>query len=278
MALNAHEDRSCPLCREKQRLSAYWRAPDFLRCDACGAIFRDPFPSQAALVDLYEKSWSAPKSSRAETGATDSTIAEAMADRLLLAANSTSFEGKRILDFGGGLGTMAAALRQRGADVSIVEPYGLDYLKARGFKAFRSLEELPEAETFDGVTCLEVVEHLPEPVVTLRQLSARLAPGGWLFVTTPNPEGLNAAVYGANWREARRAGHILFFSPATLKHALERSGFDRVERKRWPIRVSNRPLASRAFQYLLQTAMVDGSVRMLARKPLAAQAVTLSAT
>jgi SAM-dependent methyltransferase len=278
MPLNSCEDRSCPLCREKERLNAYWKAPDFLRCEACGAIFRDPFPTNEALVELYEKSWSAPQSSRAETGATDSTIADAMAERLLIATNSKSFEGKRILDFGGGLGTMAEALRKRGADVFIVEPFGVDYLRASGFAAFRTLEDLPPAQTFDGITCLEVVEHLPDPVITLRHLSARLAPGGWLFVTTPNPAGLNAAVYGANWREARRPGHILFFPPATLKLALERSGFERVERKCWPIRVSNRPLASRVFQFLLQFVMVDGSVRMLARKAGPAQPATFSAT
>ncbi|WP_162009677.1 class I SAM-dependent methyltransferase [Methylocystis heyeri] len=248
-------------------MQSFWRNPDFFRCDACGAIFRDPFPSEEALKDLYERSWVAPEASRAETGATDSGVADAIAGYLLRSTDSPSFAGKRILDFGGGLGAMAAALRRRGADVFVVEPFGVDYLTGRGFKAYRFLEDIPAEFTFDGITSLEVVEHLPDPTAALRQLSARLTPGGWLFVTTPNPEGLNAAVSGSSWREAEKPGHLLFFPAPTLKLALERSGFEQVERKRWPIRFPNAPVIKRAIHFLLQAAMVDGSVRMLARKP-----------
>ena len=38
---------------------------------------------------------------------------------------------------------------------------------------------------FDGIACLEVLEHLPEPERLLRQLDYCLAPGGWLLVSTP---------------------------------------------------------------------------------------------
>jgi 2-polyprenyl-3-methyl-5-hydroxy-6-metoxy-1,4-benzoquinol methylase len=269
MASIADEKKTCPLCRESERLQSFWKKPDFFRCDACGAIFRDPFPSEQALKDLYEKSWSAPEASRAETGATDSGVADAIAGYLLRFTNSSSFAGKRILDFGGGLGAMATALKRRGADVYVVEPFGVDYLTGRGFKAYRFLEDIPPALTFDGITSLEVVEHLPDPTAALRQLSARLAPGGWLFVTTPNPEGLNAAISGASWREAEKPGHLLFFPATTLKLTLERSGFAQVERKRWPVRFPNRSATTSAIQFLMQAAMVDGSVRMLARKPVA---------
>lgn len=44
---------------------------------------------------------------------------------------------------------------------------------------------LPSA-TFDGVVCVEVIEHVPDDDALVRQIARVLKPGGWLYMTTPN--------------------------------------------------------------------------------------------
>ncbi len=43
----------CPQCRAQGKARLYWQAPGFLRCDDCGAMYRDPFSDAASLADLY---------------------------------------------------------------------------------------------------------------------------------------------------------------------------------------------------------------------------------
>lgn len=48
------------------------------------------------------------------------------------------------------------------------------------------ITHIPEPDmSFDAVMCIEVLEHLPEPVEALRELTRLLKPGGWLIVTAP---------------------------------------------------------------------------------------------
>ena len=202
----------CPLYNERKLLNPFWKSFAFFQCGACKLTFPVPFPDTAAL-ELYHESWNAPETSRAETDSTNSRSADSIAKCLLRSTKSASFAGNRILDFGGGMGAMETALKKQGADVIIVEPFGVGYLKNLGFDARADLNEIPEGIFFDGITSLEVVEHALGPAENLERLGERLAPGGWLFVTTPDPEGLTARLAGQEWRDDRNLGISFSFHP-----------------------------------------------------------------
>jgi len=93
---------------------------------------------------------------------------------------------RRVLDFGAGNGRFALALRERGLDVSAVEPDALlrESIRARGLPAFASLDELG-AHRFDGVYSVNVLEHLPDDGAVLAAFRARLAPGGRVLLYVP---------------------------------------------------------------------------------------------
>ena len=123
-----------------------------------------------------------------------------------------SLAGKRVLDVGCGGGLLAEAMAQRGAQVT-----GID-LSEKALKIARlhqlesevpvdyryvSAEALAEAEPdgFDIVTCLELLEHVPDPASTVRACATLVKPGGWLFFSTinRNPKSYLFAVIGAEY-------------------------------------------------------------------------------
>jgi SAM-dependent methyltransferase len=263
---NRSEECQCPICRAKDFSAPFWETPKFHRCSRCGLIFRVPFPDTSSLDDLYKMSWVSPDVHKSETGATDLVIASAVTRHLLRSMRESNFSGKRILDFGAGRGSMALSLKQNGADVVAVERYGTDYLSNLGLATYSDLSELPLDLYFDGVVSLEVIEHLPAPAEILAKLYQRLKAGGWLFVTTPNPTGLPAKLAGEHWREAARPGHILFFPAATLQALLEKTGFCNIQRLRWLFRYPDASIVRTASHYLLQSARLDGGLRLLAYK------------
>jgi 2-polyprenyl-6-hydroxyphenyl methylase/3-demethylubiquinone-9 3-methyltransferase len=102
-------------------------------------------------------------------------------------------EGKSALDVGCGAGLLAEPLARTGAAVTAIDaaPELID--AARAHATAQGLEidyrAVPVEELdgrFDLVTCLEVIEHVAEPLAFLRWLAARLAPGGLMILSTPN--------------------------------------------------------------------------------------------
>ncbi|MDQ2686643.1 MAG: class I SAM-dependent methyltransferase [Armatimonadota bacterium] len=81
---------------------------------------------------------------------------------------------------------------------------------------------------FDAITLNHVVEHLHDPVETLRVCHEILAPEGALWIATPNLEALGHRRFGENWRGLEPPRHLVLFTPTSLVGALERLGF-RVE-------------------------------------------------
>lgn len=124
----------------------------------------------------------------------------------------------RILDFGAGNGRFAVALRERGLEVAAVEPDRVlrASIRARGVPAFAALEELG-AERFDGVYCVNVLEHLPDDRAVLAALRARLAPGGRLLLYVP----AFPVLFSAN---DARVGHLRRYRRRELLESLRAAG------------------------------------------------------
>lgn len=99
----------------------------------------------------------------------------------------------------------------------------------------------------------------------LGELGGLLNPGGWLYLATLNAEGLNARVAGAHWREILKPEHLIFFTPTTLEHTLDKAGFDRCLRLKWFVRHSNNP-AKLILHFLLQLSGLEGELRYLAQR------------
>lgn len=123
-----------------------------------------------------------------------------------------SLAGKRVVDVGCGGGILAESMAARGARVlgidlstkplrvaelhAVESGVRLDY---REISAEALAQEQPEE--FDVVTCMEMLEHVPEPAQTMAACARLLRRGGWVFASTlnRNPKSFLFAIVGAEY-------------------------------------------------------------------------------
>src|SRR5687768_9838969 len=121
-------------------------------------------------------------------------------------------DGKTVLDVGCGGGILSESMAERGADVT-----GIDlgdkalkvaklHLLETGIKVnYRKIavETLAREQPhhYDVITCMEMLEHVPDPESTVRACAELAKPGGWVFFSTinRNPKSYLFAVIGAEY-------------------------------------------------------------------------------
>ncbi len=133
--------------------------------------------------------------------------------RLQWISSLCTLKGQQVLDVGCGGGILADAMARQGAQVLGIdlaakplkvaqlhaleaETTGVDY---REISAEALAVERPA--TFDVVTCMEMLEHVPDPSSIVRACAALVKPGGWVFFSTinRNPKAFLFAIVGAEY-------------------------------------------------------------------------------
>ncbi len=137
--------------------------------------------------------------------------------RLAYVRSRTVLRGAAILDVGCGAGLLSEALAGEGADVvaldlapELIEIARLHLLETQATQPsmrvdyrLQSVESLADEQpsSFDAVTCMEMLEHVPDPSSIVRACATLLKPGGRLFVSTLNrtPAAFALAIVGAEY-------------------------------------------------------------------------------
>jgi SAM-dependent methyltransferase len=145
------------------------------------------------------------------------TIVSAELDRLELPPDA------EVLDAGCGSGRTLEDLTAYGNVHGVeLDKDAAAYAAARGCGEVRvgRLEELPwVSDTFDLITCLDVLEHLPDDRVALTELRRVTKPGGWLLATVP--------AYPALWSLHDKANyHFRRYTRRTLREATRAAGWE----------------------------------------------------
>jgi SAM-dependent methyltransferase len=174
-----------------------------------------------------------------------------------------SLRGIRILEIGAGKGAMALELEALGASVWAVEPYGYTELKTLGVRVVRDESELPQDARFDGIVGMQVIEHLTSPGGRLSRLRTLLVDGGWILLSTPNRNGMNARIAGGGWREAQKPSHLLLFDERSIRRLLEDAGYSGFRRLRW-LHGYGRSGLRWCLPHVLQCVRLDGELTVLA--------------
>jgi 2-polyprenyl-6-hydroxyphenyl methylase/3-demethylubiquinone-9 3-methyltransferase len=148
---------------------------------------------------------------------------------------------KNVVDVGCGGGILAESMARLGARVKgidlaekplkVAQLHGLESGVKVNYEAI-SAEALAarEAGQFDVVTCMEMLEHVPDPAATVGACSQLVKPGGWVFFSTinRNPKSFLFAIIGAEYvlRLLPKGTHeyAKFIKPSELADAARDSG------------------------------------------------------
>jgi SAM-dependent methyltransferase len=197
-------------------------------CRRCRFEFVNPRPDAAALADFY----AAHDYTAHEPVDDAAAVRRARIQLDVIEAAVGPVRGQAILDVGCGGGQLLAAARTRGAvpcgyDVAV---HAQAACRALGIEVVARIEDLGR-RTFDGAVMSHVLEHVGDVGGVLRQLRERAR---WLCIEVPNVRSLRArmsngvtrARFGADERHRAFPIHLSYFSPATLRRALDDAGYD----------------------------------------------------
>jgi len=196
----------------------------YVKCRNCHLIYANPIEKANKINGDYSK-----------MGNNDAPIIRG--SRLRAAKSQLGLirkhkSGKTLLDIGCGEGfflfnATKAGYTTKGIEISqdaaeyAGREFGLDVVA----KPFEELQ-FPD-NYFDVVTLWQVLEHVPYPLLVLREVHRILKPEGLLATSTPDIESILAKIFKRKWWNLRRL-HVNQFTTRTLTDMLKRAGFNNV--------------------------------------------------
>jgi SAM-dependent methyltransferase len=277
----------CPVCEENS-FSPYLASEEqrLLICRFCGMVVMDPQPEES--VGIFYDTLYRDEEARVRVASHRMGLYEYVLDLM------GPEKGRRLLDVGCGTGEFLRLAGSRGWWAYGIDPVIGAVEQVKDEPRVRAyLGSLPSAGVtdmsfpsafFDLVTLWNVLDYVPQPLATLREIRRTVKPDGFLFVRVPNLRfHVTAYFFGRllGWVPGVRglaAGsytfHPLIFSQRTLRELLRRAGYDRIVL--WPSPLSRgdpyRILPRRGESVIqavkLFTAALDRMVYRLSRKAL----------
>lgn len=201
----------------------YGKHPPIVRCRRCGLVYANPRKGDETILAAYEQ-------------VVDSLYETERQGRLLTFRQNLqallSFvppdSNRRLLDIGCYTGVFLEVSQQAGWSAWGVEPshWAAHVAASRGLRVHRGTlrgAAFPD-DFFDVVTLWDVIEHLPDPKATMKEVARVLRPGGLLVIHTINIASLTARLLGPRWPWLMEM-HLVYFSVRTLSRLLQETGF-----------------------------------------------------
>lgn len=201
---------------------------ELVECSACGQVaharllsaewnerrFREWMGEAAIGALTFEHQWMGARQ----------RIEHLLAIEVLTRGLRKSGRRPRLLDFGCGWGEFLAAARAAGFAAQ-----GLDRDASRrgSTHVYPDLAayDHESAGPLDAITLFQVLEHLPDPLSTLRDLRQRAAPGAVLVLETPDASGVKGIRTREDYLALHPLDHVNGFTPASLRAIALRAGW-----------------------------------------------------
>lgn len=197
-----------------------------VKCLKCGLVYLNPRLQSSLIVDSYAEGEDlAFVEQDAMRIRTFSTALRRLSRKFCFSLS----EQTKVLDIGCAGGAFLRAARNLGLSVTGIEPskwlsnyarteHGLDVRTGTLLK-----NSFPEA-SFDVVTLWDVIEHVPDPNMELREIRRILKPQGILVVNYPDFESFAARMLGKKWPFLLSV-HLVYYTRQTIRKQLHKAGF-----------------------------------------------------
>jgi SAM-dependent methyltransferase len=198
-------------------------------------IWLDPAPDPRDIVELYRNYFTHTDGS-SEPEPSPARLARQFAElRALIESdrvNTDSSAVARVLDVGCGDGKLIRFLLSLGIEAEGMDfdPQAVAAARSRGLSVTCGTldEQSYPAACFDAVTMDNSIEHLLDPLATLREIVRILKPNGRLIVATPNADSLGHRLFGQSWFHLDPPRHVYIFDCRTLPSIVAKAGFAKV--------------------------------------------------
>jgi SAM-dependent methyltransferase len=228
------ETTACPLCADRGQRVAFQFSPfRVVRCTACAFHYLSPRPTESAMLELYaDDGYFEGGEGGYDSYEKQEQALRATSRRLLRNLHRRGLTGADLLDVGCGYGYLLDEAR----------PWfrlrvGTDFSPRAAARAARFADDvyvggcdaLPPDQRFDAVIATQVIEHVYHPEAFVRDLKARLRPGGWMLIATPDMASFWRRCMRRRWPSFKLPEHVTYFDRRSLARVMERAGLDRLQ-------------------------------------------------
>lgn len=224
------ETVTCCVCRIEGR--ARFRIPPFavVQCPVCALVYVSPRLGPEALQRLYDE----PEyfEEGGVYGAQHRLSPAMLLQRLWTAGRLRALRGvvpppAGLLEIGSAYGLFLSAAQRAGYAVRGVELSATGAAHARsayGLDVFCGQLADSPTDPVSVICAFDTIEHVPDPLVFLRQVRERLTGDGVVLLSLPYISSLPARLLGRRWWTLKPEQHITHFTPATLRLVAARAG------------------------------------------------------
>lgn len=207
---------------------------NIVRCGECGLIYTNPRPTQEELKTLYPQEYWGLIGGKGDNHNSKILVKVEEAYRKYLLSLEVKVIKKllkpngKILDVGCGNGSILSLCKKQGfrtfgvelspdAIKNVRNSHGLDIICGDIFEAGYN------SNFFDVVTLYHVLEHLHEPLRTLKEIRRILKDQGFLVIQVPNIDSLQFKMFREKWFPIDTPRHLYHFSPKTINDFLNKA-------------------------------------------------------
>jgi 2-polyprenyl-3-methyl-5-hydroxy-6-metoxy-1,4-benzoquinol methylase len=223
----------CPICNCKKinkiaistREEGGGKKAGLLECQNCQVIFSEDYQQDRSYI--YGENYAAWGASIDDKKEKKISIAKKMACESQIKSIKKYLKGSeiRILDIGAGNGYLMECASELGFDAwgTEISSHSADICEKK-FPGKIHLGTISGAgyqdRFFDVVFLTDVLEHLPDPLQSMKEIKRILKPGGYLLIISPNSGSATRKILGKNWFQYKHE-HVLYYNRRSLKYLLD---------------------------------------------------------
>lgn len=225
----------CPACgKSAHKFYGEKHGFTYVICSACSTIYMQPRPSEALLFEFHKQSLNYTFWSKHIFPATESVrkknIYRPRAAHLAEICRARNITGGHFLEIGAASGCFCQEVAHLGIfdSITALEPTPdlAMVCRNKGFQVAETIvEHFTTSRRYAVIAAYEVIEHLSDPSVFIRQCDALLRPEGLLVLSCPNSKGFDIITLGVH-SGCFQHGHLNYFHPDSMHALFLAHGFD----------------------------------------------------